>query len=86
MRATALSVLAAALPMALILAGCSGPGAGSSAGSSDRAAGKCPPPVSYSKAQLDEIQKAIHDLPKDSILHQVMRDYENERDDLRFCK
>jgi hypothetical protein len=82
MRATALSILAATLPMALVLAGCSGSGAGSS----DRAAGKCPPPVSYTKAQLDEIQQAIHDLPKDSILHQVMRDYENERDDLRFCK
>jgi hypothetical protein len=86
MRATALSVLAAAL----LVAGCSGSGAGSnagsSAGSSDRAAGKCPPPVPYSKAQLDEIQQAIHDLPKDSILHQVMRDYETERDDLRFCK
>jgi hypothetical protein len=25
-------------------------------------------------------------LPRDNILHQVMTDYENERDDLRFCR
>jgi hypothetical protein len=70
-----------ALAAALAVAGCgTGPGGGSAP---ER---KCPVPIPYTKAQLDEIQKAIHDLPKDSILHQVMRDYENERDDLRFCK
>ena len=40
----------------------------------------------YSDAQLTEIQKARQALPKDSILHQVLIDYENERDDLRFCR
>ena len=47
---------------------------------------KCPVPVHYSKEQYDEIQKALKDLPKDSILHQTMQDYEEERDDLKFCK
>ena len=47
---------------------------------------KCPVPVAYSDAQLTEIQKARQSLPKDSILHQVLIDYENERDDLRFCR
>jgi hypothetical protein len=47
---------------------------------------KCPVPVAYSEAQLKEIQKARQDLPKDSILHQVLEDYETERDDLRFCR
>jgi len=56
----------------LALAGCGG--------------SKCPVPVSYSDAQLKDIQKALEGLPKDSILHQVMRDYEYERDDLRFCR
>ena len=47
---------------------------------------KCPVPVPYSDAQLTEIQKARQALPKDSILRQVLIDYENERDDLRFCR
>jgi hypothetical protein len=47
---------------------------------------KCPVPVAYNEAQLKEIQKARQDLPKDSILHQVLEDYETERDDLRFCR
>jgi len=62
-----------ALAMALLAGGCAG-------------AGKCPKPVAYDDATLKEIQKAITALPKDSILHQVLTDYENERDDLRFCK
>jgi hypothetical protein len=49
-------------------------------------ASKCPTPVTYDDATLKEIQKAIAALPKDSVLHRVMTDYENERDDLRFCK
>ena len=81
MRATAGIALAAALA----LAGC-GRGPAGEGSAADRVERKCPVPIPYSKAQLDEIQKAIHELPKDSILHQVMRDYENERDDLRFCK
>ena len=47
---------------------------------------KCPVPVAYSDVQLTEIQKARQALPKDSILHQLLIDYENERDDLRFCR
>ncbi|HEX3538137.1 MAG TPA: hypothetical protein VHU15_15365 [Stellaceae bacterium] len=76
------AISAVALAAALALAGCGRGPAGEGSGPER----KCPVPIPYSKAQLDEIQKAIHDLPKDSILHQVMRDYENERDDLRFCK
>ena len=47
---------------------------------------KCPTPVAYDAATLKEIQKAVEALPRDNILHQVMTDYENERDDLRFCR
>jgi hypothetical protein len=47
---------------------------------------QCPKPIAYDDATLREIQKALTALPKDSILHQVMSDYETERDDLRFCK
>ena len=74
MRGTALLGLAAAL----FAAGCSGSG--------DQAAHKCPVPVHYTKQQYDQIQKALNALPKDSILLQTMQDYEQERDDLRFCK
>jgi len=35
---------------------------------------------------LKKIEKAREALPKDSILLQVLEDYENERDDLRFCR
>ena len=48
--------------------------------------GKCPTPIVYDPAALKEIQKAVEALPRDSVLHQVMTDYENERDDLRFCR
>ena len=64
--------LVATLPaIALAAAGCSS---------------KCPKPIVYDPATLKEIQKAVEALPRDSILHQVMTDYENERDDLRFCR
>ena len=76
MRATACLGLAAAL----LAAGCSG------SGSSSTAERRCPVPVHYTKQQYDEIQKAMKALPKDSILLQTMQDYEQERDDLRFCK
>jgi hypothetical protein len=59
------------LAMTLLAAGCS-------------SGGKCPKPVVYDDATLKEIQNAREKLPKDSILHQVLNDYENERDDLRF--
>ena len=47
---------------------------------------KCPTPVNYDAKTLKEIQKAREALPKDSILQQVLSDYETERDDLRFCR
>jgi hypothetical protein len=65
--------LAAAIAGPLIATGCGG-------------ASKCPQPVAYDEATLREIQKALTALPRDNILHQVMADYEMERDDLRFCK
>ncbi len=66
--------IALALVMALLAGGCS-------------SQGKCPKPVVYDDAALKAIQKARSALPKDSVLHQVLNDYENERDDLRFyCK
>ena len=63
----------AALVLLLLLGGCGG-------------ASKCPKPVVYDDSTLKEIQKSLAALPKDSVLRQVMTDYENERDDLRFCK
>ena len=63
-----------ALAAAMLLAGC---GSG----------GKCPKPVVYDDATLKKIQAARAALPRDNILLQVLEDYENERDDLRFfCK
>lgn len=63
----------------LMVAGCGGdeskdPGRG------------CPIPVHYDKATLDKIQAALEKLSPDSVLRQVMTDYETERDDLRFCR
>jgi len=63
-----------ALALALVAGGC---------GSSPS---KCPKPVVYDDAMLKKIEKAREALPKDSILLQVLEDYENERDDLRFCR
>jgi len=71
MRAGAGVVLA----LALLAGGC-----GSSSVS------RCPRPIAYDDAMLKKIEKAREALPKDSILLQVLEDYENERDDLRFCK
>ena len=62
-----------ALVAALLLQGCAG-------------GPKCPKPVVYDDATLKKIQQARGALPRDSILLQVLEDYENERDDLRFCK
>lgn len=62
-----------ALAAALLLQGCGG-------------GPRCPKPVVYDDATLKKIQKARAELPRDSILLQVLEDYENERDDLRFCK
>lgn len=65
--------LASSLAIYLLAAGCGG-------------GSKCPAPVAYDEATLREIQQALTALPRDNILHQVMADYENERDELRFCK
>jgi type IV pilus biogenesis protein CpaD/CtpE len=62
-----------ALAMALLACGCA-------------SKSKCPIPVNYDAKTLKEIEKAREALPKDSVLHQVLEDYENERDDLRFCR
>jgi hypothetical protein len=71
MRSRTFWLLAMAPALALGAGGCSS---------------KCPKPIVYDPAALKEIQKAVEALPRDSILHQVMTDYENERDDLRFCR
>ena len=47
---------------------------------------KCPKPIVYDEATLKKIEKAREALPRDSILLQLLEDYENERDDLRFCR
>jgi hypothetical protein len=62
-----------ALALILTAAGCS-------------SASKCPVPVPYDDATLKKIEKAREALPRDSILLQVLEDYESERDDLRFCR
>jgi len=46
---------------------------------------KCPKPVDYDESTLKKISQALRALPSDNVLHQAMEDYENERDDLRFC-
>jgi hypothetical protein len=63
-----------ALALALVAGGCSS------------SASKCPKPAVYDDATLKKIEKAREALPKDSVLLQVLEDYENERDDLRFCR
>jgi hypothetical protein len=67
---------AAATVAALVLTGC--------AGTRD-APCNCPKPVAYDEATLKEISQALRALPSDNVLHRAMEDYENERDDLRFC-
>jgi hypothetical protein len=47
---------------------------------------QCPKPVAYDEATLKKISQALRALPADNVLHQAMEDYENERDDLRFCR
>ena len=65
-----------ALAAVLIMSGCS-------AGRSTSC--QCPKPVAYDDATLTKISQALRALPSDNVLHQAMEDYENERDDLRFC-
>jgi len=47
---------------------------------------QCPKPVAYDDATLKKISQALRALPSDNVLHRAMEDYENERDDLRFCR
>ncbi len=68
---------AAAAAAVLILAGCSG--------TTHPAACQCPTPVAYDNATLHQISEALRALPADNVLQRAMQDYENERDDLRFC-
>ena len=67
----------AAVAMAMILAGCA---------DNKNSACKCPTPVAYDDATLKKITEALKALTPDNVLHQAMDDYENERDDLRFCR
>jgi hypothetical protein len=46
---------------------------------------QCPKPVAYDEETLKKISQALRALPPDNVLRQAMEDYENERDDLRFC-
>ncbi len=46
---------------------------------------QCPKPVAYDEDTLTKISQALRALPEDNVLRQAMEDYENERDDLRFC-
>ena len=66
----------AALATVLVVAGCS---------SLRSTACQCPKPVAYDEATLKKISQALRALPSENVLHQAMEDYENERDDLRFC-
>ena len=79
MRSRAVLAFVVAFAGALVASGCAG-------GATDRqAASRCPKPIAYDEATLKKIQAALEKLPPDNILHQAMVDYENERDDLRFC-
>ena len=66
----------AALAAILVVAGCS---------NTRSTACQCPKPVAYDETTLKQISQALRALPPDNVLHQAMEDYENERDDLRFC-
>ena len=46
---------------------------------------QCPKPVAYDDDTLTKISQALRALPEENVLRQAMEDYENERDDLRFC-
>jgi hypothetical protein len=66
----------AAIGVALVLTGCT---------VAKDTSCKCPKPVAYDEPALKEISQALRALPSDNVLHRAMEDYENERDDLRFC-
>ncbi|MFZ3236705.1 MAG: hypothetical protein WA184_15215 [Stellaceae bacterium] len=66
----------AVLVITLGVAGCS---------TTQSTACQCPRPVSYDDPTIKKITAALRALPADSVLHQAMDDYEDERDDLRAC-
>jgi hypothetical protein len=66
----------AALAALIAAAGCS---------STRTTACQCPKPVAYDDDTLTKISQALRALPEDNVRRQAMEDYENERDDLRFC-
>jgi hypothetical protein len=66
----------AAIGVALVLTGCT---------VARDTSCKCPKPFAYDETTLKEISQALRALPSDNVLHRAMEDYENERDDLRFC-
>ena len=65
-----------ALFIVLVIAGCS----------ARSTACQCPKPVAYDDETLKKISQALRALPADNVLQRAMEDYENERDDLRFCQ
>jgi hypothetical protein len=69
-------IAVAAFAALLVVAGC---------GSARLTACQCPKLVAYDEATLKKISEALRALPADNVLRQAMEDYENERDDLRFC-
>jgi hypothetical protein len=74
--ASQIGIGVAAFAAVLVVAGCSGARSN---------ACQCPKPVAYDEATLKKISLALRALTPDNVLHQAMEDYENERDDLRFC-
>ena len=70
-------IAVAAFAALLVVAGC---------GSTRSTACQCPKIVAYDEPTLKKISEALRALPADNVLHQAMEDYENERDDLRFCR
>jgi hypothetical protein len=74
--ASSARIRAAALAALIAAAGCSG---------TRTSACQCPKPIAYDEETLKKISQALRALPADNVLHQAMEDYENERDDLRFC-
>ena len=74
-RRVSIATVFAVLSLALV--GC--------AASQQQPAVQCPQVVKYSDAQLDAIQRSINRLPKDDPLRGAMSDYEQLRDDARYC-
>jgi hypothetical protein len=70
------TLLAAFAALSFALGGCA---------DSEHAKVQCPQVVTYTDAQLDAIQQSINRLPKNDPLRGAMQDYENLRDDARYC-